>query len=131
MVTQPNAQLQISQGLANNLGKIILSGGDFDNNSYALQNNGQIVGYGSLRTGSLTNIRTMTLSGGNTMVVGEVTNNGLMTLYNTTMFTDSVTNNGTIRRTVVSKKLINWSLPVATTETACITAIQPFRHFQM
>ena len=97
MVTQPNAQLQISQGLANNLGKIILSGGDFDNNSYALQNNGQIVGYGSLRTGALTNIGTMTLSGGNTMVVGAVTNNGLMTLYNTTMFTDSVTNNGTIK----------------------------------
>ena len=52
---QINSKVLVSQGLTANDGNINLLGGTFDNNGNAMTNNGQISGYGILRTGGLTN----------------------------------------------------------------------------
>ncbi len=64
------------QGLSTNAGTIALSGGAFDNNSRTLANSGIINGYGTLRTGGLTNTGKLNVGGGNLDVLGNVTNNG-------------------------------------------------------
>ena len=73
---QPTAgsQITVSLGLAANYGTINLTGGVFDNNSFALSNSGEISGYGTLRTGGLTNHATITLTGATSTVNGPVTN---------------------------------------------------------
>ena len=66
-------QLFYTQGLAANAGLIALTGGAFDNNNVALANSGRIEGYGTLRTGGLTNTGTISV-GGSLDVIGAVTN---------------------------------------------------------
>ena len=68
-------QLLYTQGLATNSGLIALTGGAFDNNNVALANPGRIEGYGTVRTGSLTNSATISVAGA-LDVLGPVTNNG-------------------------------------------------------
>ena len=66
------------QGLATNAGTIGLTGGVFDNNNHTLTNtaSGIINGYGTLRTGGLTNTGKLNVGEGNLDVFGNVTNNG-------------------------------------------------------
>ncbi len=69
------AQLFYTQGLSANAGLIALTGGAFDNNNVAISNPGRIEGYGTLRTGGITNTGTISV-GGALDVLGAVTNNG-------------------------------------------------------
>jgi hypothetical protein len=95
-------KLFVASGLAASAGTINLSGGIFDNNNHALNNTGTIVGFGTLRTGALTNNGNITLSGGSSSVAGDVTNaaSHTLTIENTpAIFTGNVTNNGTIKVT--------------------------------
>ena len=94
--------LLISSGLTVNSGIISLTGGTFDNNNHPLSNFGQIVGYGTLRTGGLTNNNIMTLTGGTSTINGNVTNAAGKTILAKNfpaIFTGIVTNNGTIKTT--------------------------------
>jgi hypothetical protein len=89
-------------GLVTNAGIINLTGGTFDNNAHALNNTGQVSGYGTLSTGGLTNNGSVTFTGGTTTVNGDVTNASGKTvriLYNPAIFTGNVTNNGTFKTT--------------------------------
>ena len=84
-------------GMATNQGVINLTGGTFDNNGFALANTNQISGYGAFRTGSLSNTGTMTFSGGESTIDGNVTNQskGVVSVNDyPTLFTGSVTNYG-------------------------------------
>jgi len=60
------AKLLITQGLASNAGQVQLAGGTLDNNGKVMLNasNGVISGYGTLRTGGLTQNGQIQLSGG-------------------------------------------------------------------
>ncbi len=65
-----------------------------------MTNNGQIVGYGTFKTGGLTNSGTISLTGGISTVLGNVTNNSgalISVTENTANFTGDVVNNGTFR----------------------------------
>jgi hypothetical protein len=96
------SKILVSAGLATNAGIINLTGGTFDNAGTALNNSGQITGYGVLSTGGLTNNGSMTLTGGTTTVNGPVTNAASKTInirYQPAIFTGNVTNNGTIKTT--------------------------------
>jgi hypothetical protein len=81
---------------------INLTGGTFDNSTFALSNTGQISGFGTIRTGGLTNNGSVTLTGGFTTVIGNVTNNAghqLKVAYNPAIFTGNVVNNGIFKNT--------------------------------
>jgi fibronectin-binding autotransporter adhesin len=71
----PAAQILYTQGLVSNAGLIALTGGAFDNNNVALTNPGRIEGYGTVRTGGLTNSGAISV-GGELDVIGPVTNSG-------------------------------------------------------
>jgi autotransporter-associated beta strand protein len=88
----------ILQGLPTNAGIINLVGGTFDNNGQALNNTGQISGFGIFATGGtgIDNKGSITFSGGQTTVNGPVTNEGGHTItvaQNNAIFTGLVTNN--------------------------------------
>jgi autotransporter-associated beta strand protein len=96
------SQITVSLGLAANYGTINLMGGVFDNNSFALNNAGEIAGYGTLRTGGLTNHATITLTGAVSTVNGPVTNasgGSISVSYNPAIFTGAVVNNGFVKTT--------------------------------
>ena len=96
------SKLLVASGLATNLGTINLSGGVFDNNSFALSNSGQISGYGTIRTGGLTNHNSITLTGATSTVNGAVTNasgGSISVSYNPAIFTGAVVNNGFVKST--------------------------------
>ena len=91
--------LLVSSGLNTNAGLLSLTGGIFDNGGHALNNTGQITGYGTLRTGGLTNNGSFTLTGGTSTISGPVTNAANQTLYvkyQPAIFTGNITNNGNI-----------------------------------
>src|SRR5207302_1445469 len=77
-----NNTLLITGGLATNSGTINLTGGTFDNNGHPLTNNGEISGYGTFRTGGLTNApgQVITFTGGLATVNGPVTNSAGATI---------------------------------------------------
>jgi len=102
MTASAGAKLFLANGTAANAGVINLTGGTFDNNNHTLTNTGQISGHGILRTGSLSNEGSITLSGGQTTVNGAVTNQAGRTLevaYDPALFTGDVVNEGTFRTT--------------------------------
>lgn len=70
-------QVVYSRGLAGNGGQIVLTGGAFDNNNFALVNAGAIEGVGSVRTGGLANSGSINASGA-LDVFGPVTNSGIV-----------------------------------------------------
>ena len=72
--TESGSQVLVLQGLASNEGIISLTGGTFDNNNKVLNNEGQISGHGTLRTGGLTNTDAVHFTGGATTINGNVTN---------------------------------------------------------
>ena len=91
-----------SAGLPASDGIISLAGGVFDNNSHPLQNNGQLDGYGTFRSGGLRNNGSVTFSGGSVTVNGSVTNLGGKIIHlvnNNSLFTGNVVNNGTFKTT--------------------------------
>src|SRR5262249_36770820 len=99
----------VTSGLAVNLGTINLTGGIFDNNSFALSNSAQISGYGTFRSGGLTNFRSVTLAGAPSTVNGPVTNasgGSISVSYNTAIFTGAVVNNGFVKSTGTS---VTWA----------------------
>lgn len=65
-----------AQGLATNAGTIALSGGTFDNNNNALQisTTGYLVGSGTVRTGGLTNLNSISMADAATAFYGPVIN---------------------------------------------------------
>ncbi len=101
---QPEAgsQITVLLGLATNLGTISLTGGIFDNNGFALSNSGEITGYGTFRSGGLTNYSAITFTGATSTVNGPITNASGGTInisYNPAIFTGNVINNGYIKST--------------------------------
>jgi hypothetical protein len=105
MSAPTGGKLFISTGLGGNAGVINLSGGTFDNNNSALSNTGQISGFGTLRTGGLSNDGTITFTGGFTTINGDVTNlknRQLRVAYNPALFTGTVTNGGTFKNTATT-----------------------------
>ena len=104
MLATTGNKILATQGLASNDGAINLTGGTFDNNNNAMANSGQIAGFGTLRTGGLTNSNTGTIifGGGPANILGTVTNNNFMqTQGAATTFFAPVTNSatGTIKNT--------------------------------
>ncbi len=86
----------LAMNMPSNAGVVNVTGGTFDTYNNPVANNAQISGYGTFRTGGLTNSGTMTLSGGTTTVTGNVTNlsGGKVTVaYNPAIFTGNVVNN--------------------------------------
>ena len=95
-------KILVTQGMGSNAGVINLAGGTFDNNNFPLTNTGQISGYGVLRTGGLSNEGSITLSGGQTTVNGDVTNQSGRTIevaYTPALFTGDIVNEGTFKTT--------------------------------
>ena len=104
LTADAGAKLIITQGLATNAGIINLTGGTFDNNGHALNNAGQISGYGTFRFGGtgLTNNASVTFSGGTSTINGNVTNQSgqkITVANNPAIFTGNVVNNGTFKAT--------------------------------
>ena len=102
MAAGTGTKILVSQGLTTNSGTINLTGGTFDNNNQAMANDGQISGHGIIRTGGLSNNSggSVTLTGGNTTVNGDVNNYGTFTAaYNPVIFTGDVVNYGTFKNT--------------------------------
>ena len=91
------------QGISMNSGVISLVGGTFENNSRTMTNAGTINGYGTLRTGGLTNNsgRLLSVGSGNMDVFGNVTNNGTVSIQNgrTATFYGNVNGSGSFTGT--------------------------------
>jgi hypothetical protein len=91
-----------SEGLASSQGVINLGGGTFDNNSFALVNEGQLSGHGVFDTGTggLTNAGTAVFTGGDTTVAGDVVNQSQIEVrFDAALFTGDVTNSGIFKTT--------------------------------
>ena len=88
----------------------ICSGGIFDNNSFALSNSGQISGYGTLRTGGLTNQQHDHLTGATSTVNGagheRLRRDRSSVSYNPAIFTGAVVNNGFVKSTATT---VTWA----------------------
>ena len=85
-----------------NAGLLHLAGGSYSNVNNALNNNGQISGFGTLSASSWTNNGSVTLTGGPSVVHGNFTNSALKSVevrFDSLLFTGNVTNNGTIKNT--------------------------------
>jgi hypothetical protein len=105
MTAAAGSKLLVSQGLAANPGTISLTGGTFDNNGHLLENSGSITGYGTLRSGGLTNSGDMLLAGGSSTVDGGVANLESGTLevaHSHATFNDDVINEGLFKTTEAS-----------------------------
>jgi hypothetical protein len=99
------SKLYLSQGLAVNMGKVSLMGGVMDNGGHAMSNQGQITGYGVLRSGGLINNSMVLLSGATSTVDGDVTNtsSGSIEVANGhATFNDDVVNDGVFKTTNAS-----------------------------
>jgi hypothetical protein len=102
LATDAGSKFFFSSGMAVNLGIINLTGGIFDNNSFALSNSARITGYGTFRSGGLTNYSVITFSGATSTVNGAVTNasgGSISVSYNPAIFTGNVINNGYVKTT--------------------------------
>ncbi len=102
LTADAGSKLLVSSGLAANYGTINLTGGIFDNNSFALSNSGEITGYGTFRSGGLTNYNAVTFTGATSTINGPVTNASSGTInifYNPAIFTGNVVNDGYVKTT--------------------------------
>jgi hypothetical protein len=109
LTADAGSKLLVSSGLAVNLGTINLTGGIFDNNSFALSNSAEVSGYGTVRTGGLINYHTVTLTGAASTVNGPVTNasgGSISVSYNPAIFTGAAVNNGFIKTTATT---VTWA----------------------
>jgi T5SS/PEP-CTERM-associated repeat protein len=93
----------VTQGLANNQGDITLLGGVFDNGNQTIENSGSITGYGTFRSGGLTNIETghIGIGLGDFEIIGAVVNNGNVYIESgsTAVFYDDVSGSGSFTGT--------------------------------
>lgn len=88
-----------------NRGLITLLGGTFDNGGHPLTNAGAITGFGSLRTGGLTNSGAITFTGGPSSVTGGVTNTSGGEIHaqkSPVVFSGDVVNHGVFKSTDAS-----------------------------
>ncbi len=95
-------KLVATAGLLANDGVLNLNGGTFDNNGHAFSSTGQISGHGNLRTGGLTNAGSITLTGGNSTVTGDVTNqvgHQIEIAQDAALFTGDIVNEGVFKTT--------------------------------
>jgi hypothetical protein len=109
MFASTGNKLLVTGGLGTNAGLINLTGGTFDNNNNAMENDGRISGYGTFRSGGLTNSGRMTLSGGTTTVNGDVTNTAagnITVAYTPAIFTGNVVNSGLVK---VTNTTVTWA----------------------
>ncbi len=109
LAADAGSKLLVSSGLAANYGTISLTGGIFDNNSLALSNSGEITGYGTFRSGGLTNYNAVTFTGATSTINGPVTNASGGTInifYNPAIFTGNVVNDGYVKATSTS---VTWA----------------------
>ena len=111
LAVDAGSKMFITGGLAANAGIINLTGGTYDNSGHALNNTGQISGWGIFRTGGsgLDNNGSITFSGGTTTVNGPVTNENGKTItvaYNPAIFTGLVTNTGTGTFNVINTTVV-------------------------
>jgi len=91
-----DATLSMTSGLAANHGTIILRGGTLDNGNEPMTNAGRINGYGTFRSGGLTNTDHVAVGGGDMEVIGDVVNNSTfdVTSGNTVVFFGDVSGTG-------------------------------------
>ena len=108
---QNGSTMSVSSGaLPNNQGVIHVTGGTFDTNNGVLTNDHEISGFGSFRTGGLTNKGTMAFTGGTATVNGSVTNNSNATITvasTTATFDSTLTNNGSYVSNVSTQNFTN------------------------
>jgi len=102
MTAAAGTKIVVTGSLGDNEGTIHLAGGTFDAAGGALTSAGLISGYGTLRTGGLTNLGDLTLTGGASTVTGDLTNQAsgqMRILYDPALFAGDVTNYGTVKVT--------------------------------
>jgi hypothetical protein len=97
----------LASSFPTNAGLISLTGGTFDSAGNPFTNNGQITGYGTLRTGGagMTNAAAMTFTGGTTTINGNFQNNPGASVnfkYQPTIFTGTVVNQGLFKTTATT-----------------------------
>ena len=104
--TGSGSEVLVNSGLATNSGTIGLAGGIFDNGGNAMNNAGQISGYGTLRVGTgangLTNNGSIAFTSGSTTVNGDITNAAgkvISVSFYPATFTGNIINNGTFETT--------------------------------
>ncbi len=87
----------VTQGMKTNRGDIALQGGSFDNANHNITNNSSITGYGTFRSGGLTNKSHIGVGGGDLEVIGSVINDGTCDIQagSTAVFFDDVSGSGT------------------------------------
>ena len=91
-------KLSVPGGLRDTRGFVSLAGGILETTTFT--NDGQVAGYGVLRTGTLGNDGTMIFSGGSATIEGKVTNhNKIEVRYQPAVFTGDVTNKGDFKVT--------------------------------
>jgi hypothetical protein len=109
IIASAGTKLLASNGIATNAGKISFNGGILDNNNKTMTSSGLIAGYGSFRTGGLTNSGTITLTGGPTTVYGDITNQAtgkVQIAYNPAVIMGNVTNHGTVK---ITETTVTWA----------------------
>lgn len=86
----------VTQGLTNNYGAITLQGGTFDNGNQVIENAGSTTGYGTFRSGGLTNTGHIGIGLGDFEVIGTVVQNGTVDVQggSTAVFYDDVSGSG-------------------------------------
>jgi T5SS/PEP-CTERM-associated repeat protein len=106
-----NSTVFITQGLTENWGSIALQGGSFDNANHSITNNGSITGYGTFRSGGLTNEGHIGVGYGDLEVIGTVQHNGTCDIQggSTAVFFNDVSGSGSFGGTGTAMFLGNLS----------------------
>ncbi len=74
------ATVFLAQGLASNKSQLVLSGGTLDNNNLPLLNDDRVTGYGTLRSGTITNDGHFGVGGGDMDVLADFIHHGTVSV---------------------------------------------------